>query len=277
MRDSEYDFIRKLVYTHSRINLGSDKMELVSARLGKRLRATNLPSITDYCRHLQSSSGEGELSHLIDAISTNHTFFFRENPHFEYLRDHILPEMATRRQAEKWADFPIWSAASSSGEEPFSIAILLAQSLGFNSAWRWRIEATDISNKMLAQARAGVYREEQIKSLSPDLLRTYFQKGFGPQEGKYRVQAAVRERTTFRQCNLHDADTPYQHQFPVIFCRNVMIYFDHPTQEELVAKLVRQLRPGGYLFVGQSESLTGIRHGLETMRPSVYRKPMSLQ
>lgn len=277
MRDSEYDFIRKLVYTHSRINLGSDKMELVSARLGKRLRATNLPSITDYCRHLQSSSGEGELSHLIDAISTNHTFFFRENPHFEYLRDHILPEMATRRQTEKWPDFPIWSAASSSGEEPFSLAILLAQSLGFNSAWRWRIEATDISNKMLAQAQAGIYREEQIKSLSPELLRTYFQKGFGPQEGKYRVQAAVRERTTFRQCNLHDADTPYQHQFPVIFCRNVMIYFDHATQEELVAKLSRQLRPGGYLFVGQSESLTGIRHDLETMRPSVYRKPPSLR
>lgn len=275
MRDAEYDFIRKLVYTHSRINLGSDKMELVSARLGKRLRATNLPSITDYCRHLQSPSGEEELSHLIDAISTNHTFFFRESPHFDFLRDHILPEMGALRQAENWPDFPIWSAASSSGEEPYSIAILLAQTLGLNSAWRWRIDATDISNKILTVARAGVYREDQIKTLPRDLLRTYFQKGYGPQEGKYRVQSALSERIAFRQCNLLEGELPYRHLFPVIFCRNVMIYFDRPTQEELVAKLTRQLIPGGYLIVGQSESLTGIRHSLATVKPSIYRKPAS--
>lgn len=273
MRASEYDLIRQLVYTHSRINLGSGKMELVSARLGKRLRATKLPSITDYCRHLQGPSGEEELAHLIDAISTNHTYFFRESPHFDFLREHILPEMATRRQTEKWTGFPIWSAASSSGEEPYSLAILLAQTLGLNSAWQWHIDATDISNRILAQARTGVYRTEQITPLPQEILRTYFQKGFGPQEGNYRVQSALIDRVRFRQCNLLDPGSPYEHLFPVIFCRNVMIYFDRPTQEELVAKLTRQLLPGGYLLVGQSESLTGIDHPLEAVRPSIYRKP----
>ncbi len=275
MRDSEYDFIRQLVYTHSRINLGSDKMELVSARLGKRLRATNLSSITDYCQHLQSPSGKDELSHLIDAISTNHTFFFRESAHFDFLRKHILPEMGQRRGEDGLREFNVWSAACSSGEEPYSIAILLAQTLGLNSAWKWRIDATDISNRILERARAGVYREDQVKSMPPDLVRTYFQKGYGPQEGNYRVQPSLIEHITFQQCNLLNGDTPYRHLFPVIFCRNVMIYFDRPTQEELVAKLTRQLVPGGYLIVGQAESLTGIRHTLQTMKPSVYRKPLS--
>ena len=275
MRDREYDFIRQLVYTHSRINLGSDKMELVSARLGKRLRATNLSSISDYCEHLQSPSGEEELAHLIDAISTNHTFFFRENAHFDFLRKHILPEIGQRRQTEKLGEFVIWSAASSSGEEAYSIAILLAETIGLNSTWKWRIDGTDISNRILARASAAVYRADQVRTMPADLLRTYFQKGHGPQEGNYRVQQALVERVTFQQCNLLDPGIPFRHQFPVIFCRNVMIYFDRATQEELVTKLTRQLIPGGYLIVGQAESLTGIRHKLETMKPSIYRKPIS--
>ena len=126
MRDSDYEFIRELVYSHSRINLGPDKKELVSARLGKRLRATSITSISDYCRFLQEKEGGEELAHLIDAISTNHTYFFRENEHFDFLNNVALPEMAKRRAKERWPRFSVWSAASSSGEEPYSIAITLA-------------------------------------------------------------------------------------------------------------------------------------------------------
>jgi chemotaxis protein methyltransferase CheR len=274
MRDSDYDFIRDLVYSHSRINLGPDKRELVSARLGKRLRATNITSISDYCRFLQQKESGDELAHLIDAISTNHTFFFREPQHFEFLTKTLVPEMEARRATAKWPSFNVWSAASSSGEEPYSIAIALLEYFGNRSTWPWRIEATDISHKILQKARVGVYREDAVSKASPSVIRTHFQKGFGPQDGNYRVKPHVQECVTFRQLNLLEGTPPFNEPFQLIFCRNVMIYFDRPTQEELVARLTRQLVPGGYLFVGHSESLSGVKHTLETIKPAIYRRPL---
>src|SRR5437763_383052 len=141
MRDSEFDFIRSLVYERSRISLGPDKRQLVSARLGKRLRANNLPTVSEYCQLLQSAEAEGELTHLIDAISTNHTFFFREMAHFDFLRKKAVPELVTRARAERWGRLRFWSAACSTGEEPYSIAITLAECL---PQVPWQIEATDI-------------------------------------------------------------------------------------------------------------------------------------
>ncbi|HKB90747.1 MAG TPA: protein-glutamate O-methyltransferase CheR [Opitutaceae bacterium] len=273
MRDTDYEFIRQLVYHHSRINLGTDKRELVSARLGKRLRATNIPSITEYCRFLQEEESRDELSHLIDAISTNHTYFFREDSHFNFLRDVAIPEMVNRRRDENWSHLQIWSAASSSGEEPYSLAITLAEKLGLNSNCPWKIEATDISHKILQKAAAGVYRIEALSKTPPNLVRTYFQKGYGPQDGNYRIKPQLSQKVTFRQLNLLDRDTPFKEPFQIIFCRNVMIYFDRPTQEELVNKLSQLLVPGGYLMVGHSESLTGINHPLDMLRPATYRKP----
>ncbi|MBL9208592.1 MAG: protein-glutamate O-methyltransferase [Opitutaceae bacterium] len=274
MLDRDYEFIRELVYNHSRINLGPDKKELVSARLGKRLRATNLTSIGDYCRFLQDEKSADELSHLIDAISTNHTFFFRESAHFDFLTQRAIPEMIERRSKERWPTFNIWSAACSSGEEPYSIAITLSQALASaRPPWNWRIEATDISHRVLQRARVGVYKEEAVKHVPPALIRTCFQKGFGPQEGNYRVKSTLQENVTFRQLNLLEGAPPFRDSFQVIFCRNVMIYFDRPTQEELVRKLGRLLVPGGYLFVGHAESLSGIQHGLELISTAIYRRP----
>lgn len=273
MRDSDYEFIRELVYNHSRINLGPDKKELVSARLGKRLRETKITSISDYCRYLQDQESEEELSHLIDAISTNYTFFFREIEHFDFLTKVIVPEMQKRRATEKWPSFNVWSAASASGEEPYSIAISLAEQLGIEAAWPWRIEATDISHRILQRARVGIYRDESISKVPPLTLKKYFQKGFGPQEGNYRVKPAILEGVTFRQLNLLDHTFPFTEPFHLIFCRNVMIYFDRATQEELVNKLMRHLVPGGYLFVGHSESLSGVKHRFETVKPAIYRRP----
>ncbi len=275
MRDSDYEFIRELVYNHSRINLGPDKKELVSARLGKRLRATNISSITDYCHFLQTKGSEDELSHLIDAISTNHTFFFREPQHFEFLKDVVIPEMTKRRAQSSWPTFNVWSSASSSGEEPYSIAISLLEQMGANGPWPWRVEATDISHKILQKARAAIYRDESLVKTPPAYIKAHFQKGFGPQEGNYRVKPHVQERVNFRQLNLLEGAFPFKEQFHLIFCRNVMIYFDRPTQEELVNKLCRQLIPGGYLFVGHSESLSGVHHKMETVKPAIYRRPLN--
>ena len=269
MRENEFEFIRGLVYQHSRINLGPDKRELVSARLGKRLRATQLSSVEDYCSLLQTQHDGVELGHLIDAISTNHTFFFREIAHFDFLQQTLIPEMKARAREERWPQFNVWSAACSSGEEPYSVAMALDETLG--TAWPWHIQCTDISSRILGQARAGIYREETINKLAPQRVRSYFQRGYGPREGHFRVKPVLQSGLSFHQLNLLEGEPPFPDLFHVIFCRNVMIYFDRKTQEELVQKLTRRLLPGGYLFVGHSESLTGIRHSLESVRPAIYR------
>lgn len=274
MRDSEFDFIRTLVYEHSRIQLGPDKRELVAARLGKRLRATQTDSIGTYCELLRSGSAEEELAHLIDAISTNHTFFFREIAHFDFLRQHVVPEMLARSRTERWPQFYVWSAASSSGEEPYSIAMTLAEALPRTSNWNWRIEATDISHRILEKARNAIYREDIVDKLPSATIKTYFQRGIGPQEGNYRVRPEIRNQVNYQHLNLLEGEPPFREPFQVIFCRNVMIYFDRPTQEELVNKLTRRLVPGGYLMVGHSESLTGIKHSLQLVKPAIYRRPL---
>lgn len=269
MRDSEFEFIRSLVYERSRINLTPDKRQLVTARLSQRLRATQTKTLADYCRMLKAPNATEELANLIDVISTNHTFFFREAVHFDFLREHIVPEMLARARGEGWSRFYVWSAASSSGEEPYSIAMTLAESL---TRWDWHIEATDISRVVLEQGKSGIYLKDAVSRLNREVVRRHFQRGFGPQEGKYRVKAALRHRVSFQQLNLLDREPPFEEQFQVIFCRNVMIYFDRSTQEELVARLTRRLVPGGYLLVGHSESLTGLNHGLRIVRPATYQR-----
>ena len=216
MKDSEFEFIRTLVYEHSRIQLGPDKRELVSARLGKRLRATELATISEYCHLLKGPALEEELAHLIDAISTNHTFFFRESPHFDFLRSHVLPEMQQRNRLERWPRFYLWSAASSTGEEPYSLAITLADVLQ-DTAWNWHIEATDISHRVLAKAEAAIYRSDVVAKLPPACVRTHFQRGIGPQEGSYRVKAALREHVAFHHLNLLEGEPPFRDLFQVIF------------------------------------------------------------
>lgn len=269
MRETEYEFIRNLVYEHSRINLGSEKRELVAARLGKRLRATRLATVGEYCDLLRGGH-EDELGHLIDAISTNHTYFFRETPHFDFLRDRLLPELLAQPRPQRGPVFRVWSAACSSGEEPYSFAIALADALG--SEWPWRIEGTDISRRILDRARAAIYSEEVVSRLPPASVRAHFQRGVGPQDGNYRVKPALTATVGFNHLNLLQGNPPFNEPFHLIACRNVMIYFDRPTQEELVNRLARWLRPGGYLFVGHSESLGAIRHPLKPVCPAIYRR-----
>ncbi len=265
-----YEFIAGLVYEHSRIRLGPDKQALVTGRLSKRLRQLRLDSFDAYCAFLRSPQGDQEIEQLVDMMSTNHTHFFREAAHLDFLRDHILPEM-TPRLAKGREPFRLWSAASSSGEEPYTIAIVLAEYARLRGGLDWRIEGSDISTRILATARAGIYPAERVKLPEPELLPRYFQRGSGANAGQYRVKDGLRNAVTFHHLNLLQPTYPVPRGQHVIFCRNVMIYFDQQTQQQLIAKLTHHLVPGGYLIVGHSESLMGVRHELKQIRPAVYR------
>ena len=219
---------------------------------------------------LRSPAGGEELRNLIDRISTNHTHFFREIKHFEFLGETLLPAW---KKANPNGTFRIWSAASSSGEEPYSLAIYLAEKLAPAAAGEWIVEATDISTRVLEMARRGVYETERIGNISPEWLRRYFQKGVGDWEGHFRIKDELRQRVNFHHLNLLQGQYPFNKPFDVIFCRNVMIYFDRATQTDLIGQLSERLVPGGYLMVGHSESLSGIKHSLKLVQPAVYMKP----
>ena len=271
--DADYDFLCQLVYERSRINLGPDKRVLVTARLAKRLRELELASYAEYCDWLRSSAGAAELPLLIDSISTNHTHFFREEKHFEYLRAQFLPKWKAN-PAVRGSPLRVWSAASSTGEEPYSLAIHLAEHLAPATANAWRIEATDISTRVLATARTGVYDRERLGGVSDSLLRKHFQKGVAEFDGQFRVKPELRARLQFHHLNLLEPPYPFPQPFHLIVCRNVMIYFDRPTQTDLISHLTDWLVPGGCLFVGHAESLGNIKHTLKAVQPAVYLKPL---
>jgi len=269
LADADYDFLRRLVYEHSRINLGHDKRVLVSGRVAKRLRALKISCYGEYCRWIKTAAGAEELGNLVDVISTNHTHFFREEKHFDWLRSVLLPQW--RLCSNERETFRAWSAASSSGEEPYTLAIVLAEFFGLDG--NWMIDATDISTRILDRAEQAIYDAEKLAPVRPELLRRYFQRGVGQFAGQFRVKEALRQRVHFQHLNLFQPDYPFAQRFDLILCRNVMIYFDRPTQETLIGKLREHLEPGGHLLVGHSESLSGIRHSLQQLQPAIYLKP----
>jgi chemotaxis protein methyltransferase CheR len=272
LEDRDFDFLCRLIYEQSRIRLGPDKRTLVTGRLAKRLRQLQLPDYHEYCQMLRSPAGKEELHILIDRVSTNHTHFFREMKHFDFLRGKVLPQWR-ERSGSKNETFHVWSAASSSGEEPYSLAIYLAEYLAPANTNTWQIEASDISTRVLKIAEEGVYEEGKLAGINQELLHRYFQKGLRDWQGHCRIKGEIRERIDFCHLNLLDASYPFSTPFHVIFCRNVMIYFDRSTQETLIRQLSEQLVPGGYLMVGHSESLSGIKHSLRMIQPAIYRKP----
>jgi chemotaxis protein methyltransferase CheR len=262
----------RLVYQQSGISLHEGKKELLQARLNKRLRATGVSSYRDYYEYITSSNNSGEIIHFLDCISTNLTYFFREPKHFEFLDQIAMPELLASRKNERNLRIRVWSAACSTGEEPYSLAMCLLSHLeGLNRA-DFRILATDISTRVLGVALKGSYPRERIEKVPPALRQKYFQKGMGGNgETYYQVSPLLKQIVTFRRLNLQTS-YPFSGPFDYIFCRNVMIYFDKQTQQELVRKMAGYLAPDGYLFVGHSESLTGLNHPLTYVRPSVYKK-----
>lgn len=271
--DPDFEFIRQLVYDHSRINLGNEKQRMVYARLNKRLMKLGLATVSDYCELLRTTRVREELPHLIDTLSTNFTTFFRELEHFKFMKDVVVPEFfASERGGTRNGPFQAWSAACSTGEEPYSIAITLAACFQAIGRDMWEIFATDISTRVLETARRGVYEASRIVLPNPAWLSRYFQKGTDKCEGYFRIKKRVRNQIDFEHMNLLDPNPGQRKQFHLIFCRNVMIYFDQKTTQHLVEKLTRQLRPEGYLIIGHAESLNWKPSGLEQIKTSIYRK-----
>lgn len=262
--DKDFEFIRETVYRLSRISLGPQKKTMVMSRIAKRMRALGHTTAKEYCSYLRRPSGRQELSSLIDVISTNHTYFFRESGHFEYLQNRLL---ADRPRSSR--PFKMWSAACSSGEEPYSMGMLLMEHAKRQSGFQWSVEATDISSIVLAKAEAAEYTEAVVSRV-PGQLRSRYLKSIG--EGKYKVSDAIRKRIRFRQLNLFEVPVGFPKDFELIVCRNVMIYFDRPTREQLVNRMAERLLPNGTLFVGHSESLSGIQHPLKMIAPAIFVK-----
>lgn len=262
------DAIVALVYERSRIRLSREKEALIRARLGKRMRALGIQTLPEYCAHLESASGADEIGRAIDALTTNFTQFLREREHFQFAVDEVLPRLV----GEKPRRFNLWSAACSTGEEPYTMVFHLEERFPLADGWDWRILATDISTRALEKAIRGVYPDERLAELPRDWVRKYFQRGVGGWAGHCRIKPYLQQRITFQQMNLLGASDD-DARFEIIFCRNVMIYFDRPTQEQVVGRLSRALLPGGYFFTGRSESLSGLALPLKCVRPSIYQKP----
>lgn len=263
INERDFQAIRTWIHRLAGIHLSNQKKALVVGRLASRLHHHQLTSYGEYFRLLESGLHPAEVQIAIDRLTTNETHFFREPKHFDFLRDKILRGGLMR------SPFRAWSAASSTGEEPYSIAMTLAAALGEAP---WEVVASDLSSRVLERARAGHYSLARAKSIPRPMLQAYCLKGVGAQEGTFLVEPRLRSRVRFAQINLLGAIRSIG-AFDVIFLRNVMIYFDLSTKREVVASMLRHLRPKGYLIVGHSESLNGVSNAVDIVVPSIYRKP----
>ena len=258
----DFEQIRQLAHGTFGLDLKLGKEELVSARLRRILRNGGFRSFQDYYRHVLADRTGTALAAMIDALATNHTAFLREPDHFIFLRETVLPSLPTSETVE------VWCAACSTGEEVWTLAMVLNEACPRR---RISITATDISNKALAAAQTAEYSLDRCRGIPADWLSRYFVSRPGPVK-TYSVSPSIRAQANFRRTNLIEP-LPWGRLFPAIFCRNVMIYFDRQTQEQVVGRLAASLEPGGYLFVGHAESLTRINHSLDYVRPAIYRKP----
>ncbi|MFN0098022.1 MAG: CheR family methyltransferase [Gemmatimonadaceae bacterium] len=261
---ADYGAVSEFLHSRAGITLRDGKEALVISRLGKRVRSTGMKSLNEYIRAVVDGKAPAELTHFIDVLTTNKTGFFRERTHFDFMVKELFPAWAARRNEVR-----IWSAASSSGEEPYTVAMLVRDHLPADVAGSTRILATDISTRMLEAARAGRYSNQQTHGVPPELLRKYFERDAAGDE--WTAHESITDLVKYARLNLME-DWPMKGPFDLIFCRNVMIYFDRNTQERLVNRFAGLLAPGGVLMVGHAESLSDIQHPLEQLQPAVFRR-----
>lgn len=270
IRDEEYRLIRDLVYSRFGISLGNDKKTLVVGRLSKILRNQNYKSFDQFYQYVINDATGKALSLLIDHISTNHTYFFREDDHFKFFREIVLPQLAQIAREKGKLDIRIWCAGCSSGEEAYVLAMLTKEYFQKESGnWELGILATDISSNALEKATNGIYASENIERVPADLKRKYFR--IMP-DGRWQVNESLKQMILFRRLNLMRTSFPFKKKFPVIFCRNVMIYFDEPTRNALVKRFYEYMEPNGYLFIGHSESMRNYDIPYKYIRPAVYQR-----
>ncbi len=266
--DAEYEELRRIIEQSVGIALASGKRDLVYGRVSRRVRALGLSSFAEYLARLRKGD-QAELEELVNAMTTNVTQFFRESHHFDYLRETFLPEMVQRHQRDRV--IRIWSAGCSSGEEPYSIAVVMAEFLDAHPGWRAEIWATDVDGAILRQAEEGVYPMESLKDVSQERLRRFFLRGKGVNEGKVRVGKSLREIVQFQRVNLIEPWRIRQ-SFDAVFCRNVIIYFDRAHKKQVVEGFADHLAPKGHLFLGHSESLHGLTDRYQLIGKTIYRR-----
>ncbi|MET0319425.1 MAG: protein-glutamate O-methyltransferase CheR [Duganella sp.] len=270
LTDREFSQFQRFIYDAAGITMSNGKQALVSGRLAKRLAHHRLANYGDYLQLLHSRRDPAELQIAVDLLTTNETYFFREPKHFNLLRELAIRHVGDAR--EKGRALRVWSAASSSGEEAYSIAMVLADVCGNGPGHApWEVLGTDISTRMLQRARNGHYPTERASQMPHDYLKRFCLRGQGSEEGTMLIDRALRQRVQFQHVNLNEP-LPKLGVFDVIFLRNVMIYFNLDTKRQVVARLLAQLRPGGHLLIGHSETLNDINDTLSVVAPSIYRK-----
>lgn len=260
--DQEFSQFQRFIYEEAGISLTPAKKALVSGRLAKRVQHCQMRNYGDYFRLLKSGTANTEVQIAIDLLTTNETYFFREPKHFDFLREYANALRAPGQPLR------VWSAASSSGEEAYSIAMVLDDCLGDG---QWEVLGSDISTRVLARARAGHYPLERTSHIPPAFLKRYCLKGTDEQQGTLLVKGSLRKGVQFLQVNLNAA-LPQMGTFDLIFLRNVMIYFNGETKQQVVARVLSLLKPNGYFFIGHSESLHGVTDVVQSIMPSIYRK-----
>jgi len=265
--------LSEFIYAESGIKMPLSNKTMLEGRLLKRLRAMGLSSYGEYCSYLFSPEGVvNELVHMIDVVTTNKTDFFREPQHFEYLVEHAVPNLIGSIGAGIRRSFMVWSAACSSGEEAYTLAMVLDEYSQGVSGFHYHVLGTDISTRMVETARLGIYHEESVAPVPPDLRRKYLMHSRDRDKKEVRITPELRALTKFRRLNFMDGDFGMREKMDIIFCRNVLIYFDRPTQERVVRRLCDHLISGGYLFTGHAETLNDMHVPLETVANTVSRR-----
>ncbi len=268
--DQEFVQLRDLIHRRFGINLTEQKRSLLVGRLQKLMRQLNLATFHQYYDYLVEDKSEAALGKLVDLISTNHTYFNREKEHFDYFYQTALPAVVEKLKKTNNKDLRIWCAGCSSGEEPYTLLMLMMEYLGAEySSWNAGILATDISDRALTIARRGVYSKDRVEQLPEHLQRKYFTPAGS---GEMAVIDKVKKEATFRRFNLMNSSFPFKKPFQMIFCRNVMIYFDQPTREALVSRYHQHTEAGGYLFIGHSETLGRSQELYRYLKPALYQK-----
>ena len=271
LTDKEFNQLSEFISGQSGIKMPPVKRIMLQSRLQKRLRHLKMHSFKEYIEYLFSQEGQKkELVHMLDVVSTNKTDFFREPVHFDFLREHALPEFRDKFSANR--KMKIWSAGCSSGEEPYTIAITMEEWKTENAAFDYSIVGTDISTDILKKAIQAIYKEDKVDVIPHILKKKYLLRSKDRQNPTVRVTAPLRKKVAYYRLNFMDATYNLQDTFDVIFCRNVLIYFNRETQEEVLRKLCTRLHPGGYLFIGHSESIMSMTLPLKQIRPTIFQR-----
>jgi chemotaxis protein methyltransferase CheR len=267
---ADFDRLSRFIYQECGIKMPEAKKSMLEARLQKRVRALGLTTFRQYCDFLFSAQGMAqELIQMIDLVTTNKTDFFREPDHFDYLVRRVLPDWLTRNGGRRLA---VWSAGCSTGEEPYTLAMVLNEYAERTPGFQFSILATDISTRVLEKAQLGIYEEERVEPIPLSLKRKYLLRSRDRSSERVRVSPELRQKVVFRRLNFMDDDFGLSEPLDIIFCRNVIIYFDRPTQEQLLSHFCQHLRADGHVFLGHSETLSGLHLPLASVHPTVYRK-----